>query len=529
MSSRRVRLDGDPPTERSKVMAFSTASLAGRPLWQRLLGLFLALYLVYEGYEWMFARVYVPVGSMLVLTARFGESPPPGQVLAKPGQKGIQEQVYGEGRYFFSPIWYKRELFTLDSLNMIIAPDEVGLVISKVGTELPPGEFLADEGQKGIWRRVLTPGRWRLNPYGYEVKRLPAVMIPPGFVGCVTSLSGKIAAPGALSQPGQRGIQQNVLQPGIYFNNPREFRIEPVNIGYRQLTVDNVSFPSADGFTITLDTTVVWGLDPQDVPDTIMNFGNVADVVNKVIDPQVMSISRIEGSKNRAQDFIEGEKREAFQNAFTNSLKKVTSEKNIETEIALVRDIAVPDTIRGPIQDTKIAVEVQLTKQEQIQTQQIYNELEQLKAEVDKGVKEVAAETDKMVAEAMAKGDAEMARIDATTQVKVAEIQRQAAELQAEKTRKLGKASADVEEMLQAARADRFTQNVQALGSPTAYANYLFATGLRSDLQVVLRYAGAGTFWTDLPSVLKTPQELAGMQILDEKTQAPKSNDGGRK
>jgi regulator of protease activity HflC (stomatin/prohibitin superfamily) len=514
MSPRKMRPDTDPPIERRNPMAFPNSSLAGRPLWQRLAGLALALFFVYEAYQWTFARVYVPVGQMLVLTARFGDQPPPGQVLAKPGQKGIQEKVYGEGRHFFNPLWYKRELFPV----IEVGPNEIGLVISKVGTELAPGEFLADEGQKGIWRRVLTPGRWRLNPYGYEVKKLPAVMIPPGFVGCVTSLSGKLAASGELSGPGQRGIQKDVLQPGIYYNNPREFRIDPVNVGYRQLTVDNVTFPSADGFEITLDTTVVWGLVPAEVPSTIMNFGNVEDVVNKVIDPQVMSISRIEGSKNRAQDFIEGEKREAFQKAFTTRLNAVTEEKHIETQIALVRDITVPDTIRGPIQDTKIAVEVQLTKQEQIQTQQIYNELEQLKAEVDKGVQEVAAETEKLVAEVMAKGDAEVARIGAETQVKAAEIQRQAAESQAEKTRKLGKADADVEEMAQAARADRFVQNVQALGTPAAYVNYVFATGLREDLQVVLRYAGPGTFWTDLPGALKTTQELAGMQILEEKT-----------
>jgi regulator of protease activity HflC (stomatin/prohibitin superfamily) len=498
-------------------MAFPNP-IAGRPGWRLLAGLALALFLVYEAYEWLVCRIYVPVGHMLVLTSKFGDALLSGQILAKPGQKGILEEVYGEGRHFVSPIWYKREIFPIFE----IGPGEIGLVVSKVGAELPPGEFLAEPGQKGIWRRVLTPGKWRLNPYGYEVQRLPATIVRPGFVGAVTALSGKLAASGQLSGPGERGIQKNVLQPGLYYINPREFKVEAVEVGYRQLTMDHVSFPSADGFEISMDTTVVWGLTPEETPITVLQFGNIPEVVSKVIEPQLMSISRIEGSKNRAQDFIEGEKREAFQNAFTSRLKTVTDEKHIETQIALVRDISVPDSVRIPIQDAKIAVEVQLTKQEQIQTQQVYNELEQLKAEVDKGVKEVAAETEKHVAEAMAKGDAEVARIEANTQVQVAEIQRQAAELQAEKTRKLGKAEADVEEMLQAARADRFVQNVAALGSPQAYANYLFATGLREDLQVVLRYAGAGTFWTDLPAALKSPQELAGLQILEEKTQKRK-------
>ena len=40
---------------------------------------------------------------------------------------------------------------------MIIPPGKIGVVTSKVGKELPEGEFLADAGQKGIWRTVL---RW---------------------------------------------------------------------------------------------------------------------------------------------------------------------------------------------------------------------------------------------------------------------------------------------------------------------------------------------------------------------------------
>jgi regulator of protease activity HflC (stomatin/prohibitin superfamily) len=471
---------------------------------------------VYGSYLWFVCRIEVGIGQMLVLTAKFGDPPAAGQVLAEPGQKGIQKRVHGEGRHFFSPIWYKREVFPI----LEIGPNEIGLVVAKAGSPLAPGEFLADEGQQGIQKRVLTPGKWRLNPYAYEVTKQPATHVQPGFVGCVTSLSGQIAAPGQLSGPGQRGIQREVLQPGRYYVNPRQFKVESVAIGYRQLTVDHVNFHSADGFQIGMDTTVIWGLSPEHVPATIMNFGNIDEVVSKVIEPQVMSISRIEGSKNRAQEFIEGEKREAFQNAFTNRLKAVTDEKQIETQIALLRDIEVPDPVRVPIQDSKIAVEVQLTKHEQIQTQQVYNELEQLKAEVEKGVLEVAAETEKLVAEAAAKGEAEVARIAATTQVTVAELQRQVAELSAAKTRKLGKADADVEEMLQAARADLFVQNVQALGSPAAYANYIFATGLREDLELVLRYAGPGTFWTDLPDVLKSPQQIAGMQSLGQQQQA---------
>ena len=41
---------------------------------------------------------------------------------------------------------------------------KVGVVKANVGQALPEGEFLASPGQKGIWRRVLGPGRYRINP-----------------------------------------------------------------------------------------------------------------------------------------------------------------------------------------------------------------------------------------------------------------------------------------------------------------------------------------------------------------------------
>ena len=48
---------------------------------------------------WGFCRFYVPPGYMAVITAKTGEALPPGQILARPGQQGIQEQVLGEGRF----------------------------------------------------------------------------------------------------------------------------------------------------------------------------------------------------------------------------------------------------------------------------------------------------------------------------------------------------------------------------------------------------------------------------------------------
>jgi hypothetical protein len=100
-------------------------------------------------WQWGFCRFYVAPGAMAIINAKSGEALAPGQILAKPGQQGIQEQVLGEGRHFLNPWLYEHKIVPV----VTIPPGKVGVVTSKIGVELPPGEFLAEPGQKGIWRR----------------------------------------------------------------------------------------------------------------------------------------------------------------------------------------------------------------------------------------------------------------------------------------------------------------------------------------------------------------------------------------
>jgi regulator of protease activity HflC (stomatin/prohibitin superfamily) len=471
--------------------------------------------ILYEGlWQWGVCRIYVDPGNMLLLTAKFGdENPRPDELRVVPaGMKGVQDDVLGEGRHFYNPITYET-----NTRNRVIEipPKQIGLVESKSGKSLPPGEFLAEKGYKGIQRTPLTPGKWRLNPVACKVTPLPATIIPPGYVGCVTSLSGKIPPKGRLAKEGERGILSIVLQPGIYYLNPREYRVDLVEIGYRLIGQEDIRFPSKDGFPITLHMSVIWGIEPQNVPYIVDHFGNVQDVVKKVIHPQVESICRIEGSKYGAKEFIKGATREKFQTTFTEQLKKICGEKRINVLLGLVRTIIVPKEVKDPLQKAKIAEEERLTKEQQRMTQTIINELEELKSDVQKGVREVAAETDRSVAKVLEEGQRKVANIKASKEVEVAAIMRKVAEIDAEKERVLGKAKANVTEAIEKAKANRLEQMVQAMGDPVAYANYIFAQGLPKNFRVFLRYAGEGTFWTDLPAEAKSLEKLAGMKILE--------------
>ncbi len=460
------------------------------------------------GWVWMIERVSVEPGEYLIVTAKFGATNPDPEnlLVVPPDTQGIQEAVIAEGRHFYNPFFYDTEIARV----IDIEPGKIAVVKSLSGEPLPSGEFLAEPGQKGILREPLSPGRYRLNPYAYEYNVVEAVEIQPGFVGCVTARSGRERAPGTLAEPGEKGIQRTVLQPGIYYLNPREYEVAEIEIGYRHIYLPSVSFQSK-GYEIDLDMSVVWGLRPENVPYIVQQVeANLEKVGEKIFLPAIESIARLEGSKFAVKDFLEGDRREEFQAAVTDRLKEEARKQNIEVLIALVRDIKIPQQIATPIQQSKIDAEEVRTKQIEQLTTEAANELERVKEDVVKGVREVRATTERLVAETLAVGTKRVAVIEAETERRVAEIERRIAEQEALRTQVLGEAEARVKKMLGEAASRRLALNVSALGGADAYTRLTFAKMLPPGFRVFLRYAGPGTLWTDLSSL----DDLADLEIL---------------
>ena len=185
-------------------------------------------------FVWIFCRVYVGPGEMAIVTSKTGDELPPGAILAEPGQKGVQRIPLGEGRHFLNPVTHDWRIVAA----ITIPAGSVGVVTSKNGRELAPGEILApDRDSKGVWKDVLGPGRYRLNPEGYDVKVMSAINIPIGYVGVVTSQTGRPAAAGSFAGPGEKGVMEKVLQPGLYYVNPRAYQVDVVEIGMNQVSI----------------------------------------------------------------------------------------------------------------------------------------------------------------------------------------------------------------------------------------------------------------------------------------------------
>lgn len=183
---------------------------------------------------WNYCRVYVPEGHMAIVTSKTGKALPPGAILAEEGEKGVQRVPLAEGRHFLNPINNEWRIVKAQSVKV----GQVAVVTSKTGKELPPGEILAaDEVSKGVWKNVLGPGTYRLNPEGYDVQALDAISIPIGYVGVVTSQAGKPAKKGSFAGPGEKGVMEKVLQPGLYYINARAYQIDVVEVGMNQVSI----------------------------------------------------------------------------------------------------------------------------------------------------------------------------------------------------------------------------------------------------------------------------------------------------
>jgi regulator of protease activity HflC (stomatin/prohibitin superfamily) len=506
-------------------------------------------------WQWTICRVEVPPGSSLLLRYKgpwpFGSMPqaPEGTLAqtegGRPLQVGVLESMPGPGRHFYSPLEYEKKFVP----DLIVPPGKLGVVLAKFGKPLPAGTYLTDApGYRGIRRRVLTPGRYRMNDYAYEVKLIDVdacvepntrarrregdpTLIPPGYVGVVTN---KIDDPRTKQV---QGIQKDVLQPGIYFLNPVEKRIDIISVGYAEtsLTVEvanapagatgttrgdrlgkraagepvyapgkGIEFPSNDGFPIHLDFTAIWGITPEQAPEVVRQFGMLDDVEQKVILPQIGSICRLHGSKRGAVDLLVGDTREAFQNETSDELERVLASKGLSLLFGLTRHIYVPAQVREPIQRAKIADELTRTRDQEQLTAKTEADLTEAKAKVMLEERRTMASTTKLVAKVEAEGEKQAKEIEATTEKLIAETDAKTAAFTAQTTTALGQAAARSTELIREAEADRFRQYVKALGGPEAYNRYVFAEGLPANLRIGIFYAGPGTFWTDLKGIEQT-------------------------
>lgn len=403
--------------------------------------------------------------------------------------KGIVHEALGEGRYFPNPYTYKR--IVVDAT--IVGQNEVGVLIRKYGKPLPfPKTVATEPDERGPVAEILKPGtKHFINLLSYDVQKFPAIQIPEGRVGVVTLLSGTDPAEKNTYtvEPGEKGVQRKTLPPGLEYYNPYLEQIEIVDVRshkYDMLGEDAIHFPSNDSFEIAIEGTIEWAIRPDRVAEVTVAYGDEEDILNKIILPNARSISRIQGSKLKAREFISGQTRTEFQGRLLAELRRECEKQGIDIKAALVRDIKTPSEIATPISEREQADQ---------EMEQYTNEMEEARSQARLVEQEELQEQNKAIGDVKRQmvtvtKEAEQRKVVTVTQasreLEVAKLKLEAAEKEADALRSRGQAEANVVLFDYKARAEPLAMAVQAFGDGETYAQLFFLEKIAPSIRSIL-------------------------------------------
>ena len=241
-----------------------------------------------------------------------------------------------------------------------------------------------------------------------------------------------------------------------------------------------------------------------------------------MIDQQARKISRDRGFNYGAQDFLEGEKREKFQEDFTKELEKVCAKQNVLIRSAFIRNIVIPEPFLKQQRDKQIAVETKTTTEARQETQETDNKVALEKSTIDQAEQKVKAETKRLVAGI----DQEQKNVTSEVETQVKELESsyaaKMAKLDAERTRATGDAKNDATKLKETATSGIHKMKLEVFQNDgNAYLRYTLADQLNKDVILRLFHSGPGTFWTNLGDknmTLMLPTPGATAPAADAKT-----------
>lgn len=452
--------------------------------------------------------VRVDRGQVALLIKKTGQSLPDGEIAAPSADfKGIQRDGLSEGWHFLNP--YTWETIVVDQMEVPVG--QVGVKTRLFGKPPPAGRALVGkedgtgEVMKGIEREILTPGRYAINTLLYRVELSDAVTIAPGYVGVVTRVTGEEPKePNVfVVRENERGVLEKTLDAGTHYLNPYDLRVCPVDLRshrFDMMDKNVVSFLSKDGFQITMEASVEWKIDPERVATVYVEYvdsrimgqgSNPGDmviqcIVEKVLLPNARALSRIEGSRHQARDFISGETRQQFQKQMFEGLRSVCASQGIQILSALVRKTEPPKAIADPIREREIAIRQREKLQQEMEREKQQKQLA-MTMKLQERVKAInMAQADVSVSIFEAKRKKDVALIGASRKLDVARLELEAARNQAAAKLSAGKAAADVVRLKNSAEASGIRAARAAFGDGEQYARFLFLSKVAPAIQQVI-------------------------------------------
>lgn len=346
-----------------------------RPILNRTAKISLLIFAIFG----ILSRSFLIVGGDEIATLNrvyLGDDLPPGKIIALNGQKGPQSQIIGPG-FHLMPI--VRIIYDINFHPVQeIQEGHYGLLVAKDGAPLDEGSFIArpwikgsevdmlkadyflqNGGQKGPQLNVLEPGKYRINPFLFEIKIGKVTDVPTGHVAVirsnvqsdqaidcpdpsiVESKGGEsVALP--LVPKGCVGVWETPYPPGRYYLNQKAFvatiiptrlqtwnykggytsrkinltvgdngkieqKEEQITIEVPQDAADRAINVRVEGWTIPIDMRVVIAVNPANAAKVVASVGGLKEVEDNIITPAIRDILRTIGGQpdRKVLDFIE--------------------------------------------------------------------------------------------------------------------------------------------------------------------------------------------------------------------------------
>jgi len=154
--------------------------------------------------------------------------------------------------------------------------------------------------------------------------------VPAGHVGVLT-LFGRVTG--------------DVLQEGTHFVNP--FKINNTMSVRTQELKETASVPSDEGLVMTLDTSLLFRLSPEKAAEVFRTIG--PNYVAVVVEPNLRSTIRAVTSQHSANALYTGAREEVAQQ-INEELVQQLGARGVEVQSVLLRDIQLPQMLKGSIE-----------------------------------------------------------------------------------------------------------------------------------------------------------------------------------
>lgn len=300
----------------------------------------------------------------------FAKSMKPGQIIAMNGEKGPQAEIIPPGFHFSLFIRFLNDIHREDVVE--IPEGSYGYLTARDGEPLRPDQMYADAfdpaqfgqmvtqakfflkngGQKGPQTSIITPGKWRINRFLWDVKIMHAKKIEAGHVGVIksnvysrvdfgnlktekpldcTPVQEKTANDQDLAVPivpvGCIGVWETALNPGEFYINEKAYKVIDVDTRvqtweykggftrrYIDLKVqangditqtegsdviekpahaaDEAVLTRVEGWVVPQELRALVQVTPKNAPFVVASVGGLQEVEDRILTPAIKSVVR---------------------------------------------------------------------------------------------------------------------------------------------------------------------------------------------------------------------------------------------